>query len=62
MRRLNKIAIAAGKNVWCEKPLATTYQEGVEVLAMAKKKGVQIWGAPGGGEQPAVRIYGQTGE
>ncbi|WP_206614384.1 Gfo/Idh/MocA family protein [Chitinophaga barathri] len=44
--RLNKIAIAAGKNVWCEKPLATTYQDGVEILAMAKNKGVQIWGAP----------------
>ena len=44
--RLNKIAIAAGKHVWCEKPLATTYEEGREVLEMAKKKGVRIWGAP----------------
>lgn len=44
--RLNKIAIAAGKNVWCEKPLATTYNEGLEILEMAKKKGVKIWGAP----------------
>jgi predicted dehydrogenase len=44
--RLNKIAIAAGKNVWCEKPLATTYKEGREVLDMAIAKGVRIWGAP----------------
>jgi len=44
--RLNKIAIAAGKNVWCEKPLANTYREGREILDMAKAKGVKIWGAP----------------
>lgn len=44
--RLNKIGIAAGKHIWCEKPLATTYHEGVEILEMAKKKGTRIWGAP----------------
>lgn len=44
--RLNKIAIAAGKHVWCEKPLATTYREGYKLLEMAKAKGVRIWGAP----------------
>ncbi|WP_205410090.1 Gfo/Idh/MocA family protein [Flavihumibacter solisilvae] len=44
--RLNKIAIAAGKHVWCEKPLANTYKEGREILDLAKAKGVKIWGAP----------------
>ncbi|MBA4165950.1 MAG: Gfo/Idh/MocA family oxidoreductase [Chitinophagaceae bacterium] len=44
--RLNKIGIAAGKNIWCEKPLATTYNEGREILDMAKEKGIRIWGAP----------------
>ncbi|WP_174236161.1 Gfo/Idh/MocA family protein [Chryseolinea soli] len=44
--RLNKLAINAGKNVWSEKPMATTYQEGKELLELAKKKGVRIWGAP----------------
>ncbi len=44
--RLNKIALQAGKHVWSEKPMATTYQEGKELLELAKKKGIRIWGAP----------------
>jgi predicted dehydrogenase len=44
--RLNKIALQAGKNVWSEKPMATTYKEGKELLDLAKQKGVRIWGAP----------------
>lgn len=44
--RLNKIALNAGKHVWSEKPMATTYAEGKELLDLAKKKGIRIWGAP----------------
>ena len=44
--RLNKIALEAGKHVWSEKPMATTYREGKELLELAKKKGIRIWGAP----------------
>lgn len=44
--RLNKIALNAGKNVWSEKPMATTYAEGRELLDLAKQKGLKIWGAP----------------
>lgn len=44
--RLNKIALQAGKNVWSEKPMATTYKEGRELLDLAKQKGIRIWGAP----------------
>ena len=44
--RLNKIAITAGKNVWSEKPMATTYQEGKALLDLAKQRRVRIWGAP----------------
>jgi predicted dehydrogenase len=44
--RLNKLALLAGKHVWSEKPLANTYSEGVEILQLAKSKGVRIWGAP----------------
>jgi predicted dehydrogenase len=44
--RLNKIALNGGKNVWCEKPLANTYEEGREIVDLAKKKGLRIWGAP----------------
>lgn len=44
--RLNKIALSAGKNVWSEKPMATTYAEGKALLDLAKSKSARIWGAP----------------
>jgi predicted dehydrogenase len=44
--RLNRIALNAGKNVWSEKPMATTYKDGKELLDLAKSKGLRIWGAP----------------
>jgi predicted dehydrogenase len=44
--RLNKLALMAEKNVWSEKPLANSYDEGREILDLAKKQGVRIWGAP----------------
>jgi len=44
--RLNKIALTGGKNVWSEKPMATTYKEGKDLLALAEQKKIRIWGAP----------------
>jgi predicted dehydrogenase len=44
--RLNKIGLEKGKNVWSEKPMANTYQEGTALLALAQKKQLKIWGAP----------------
>jgi len=44
--RLNKQALMAGRHVWSEKPMANTYREGKELLDLAKKKGLRIWGAP----------------
>lgn len=44
--RLNRIALNAGKNVWSEKPMANTYQEGKALLDLAKSKKLRIWGAP----------------
>jgi predicted dehydrogenase len=44
--RLNKIGLEKGKNVWSEKPMANTYQEGAALLALAQKKQLKIWGAP----------------
>ena len=44
--RLNKIALLAGKYVWSEKPMATTYKEGRELFELAKSMGKHIWGAP----------------
>jgi len=44
--RLNKQALEAGKYVWSEKPMADDLAGGQELLALAKRKGVGIWGAP----------------
>lgn len=43
---LNREAIEAGKHVWSEKPIGNSVAGAQEVLALAKKKGVRIWGAP----------------
>jgi len=43
---LNRQALQAGKNVWSEKPIANSLPAGQELLALAKKQGVRIWGAP----------------
>src|SRR6478609_314486 len=43
---LNREAIAAGKHIWSEKPIANTLAAGQAILKQAKSKGVRIWGAP----------------
>ncbi len=43
---LNKKALINGVNVWSEKPLANTYEEGVALVQLAKDRGLRIWGAP----------------
>ncbi|MFO0843604.1 MAG: Gfo/Idh/MocA family oxidoreductase [Gemmataceae bacterium] len=44
--RLNRQAIEAGKHVWSEKPLANSLAAGQDLLALARKRGVRLWGAP----------------
>ncbi|MEX2093647.1 MAG: Gfo/Idh/MocA family oxidoreductase, partial [Pirellulales bacterium] len=43
---LNREAIAAGKHIWSEKPIANSLAAGQEILELAKKQGVRVWGAP----------------
>jgi predicted dehydrogenase len=43
---LNREAIAVGKHIWSEKPIANTLATGQDILKQAKEKGVRIWGAP----------------
>lgn len=43
---LNREAIAAGKHIWSEKPIANTLAAGQDILKQAKDKGVRVWGAP----------------
>lgn len=39
-------ALAAGKNVYNEKPLAVTREDGQKMLRLAKEKGLRVGGAP----------------
>jgi predicted dehydrogenase len=43
---LNRQAIAAGKHIWSEKPLANSLKAGQELLHQARQRGVRVWGAP----------------
>lgn len=57
---VNLAAIEAGKNVYCEKPLAITREQGRQTLQAAKKKGVLVGSAPdtflGGGMQTCRKL------
>lgn len=52
---INKLAIEAGKHVYCEKPLAIEFEDAKEIVELAKKHGVRAVAAPdtfmGGGIQ-----------
>lgn len=43
---INKRILEAGKHAYCEKPFATTREEGREVLELAKAKGLYVGCAP----------------
>jgi predicted dehydrogenase len=58
--RLNKQALAAGKHVWSEKPLANTYNEGKTLLNMAKAKQLRLWGAPAVVNSPQFAFMSKT--
>lgn len=57
---VTKAALEAGKNVYSEKPLATTVEQGKELVALAKSKGLRLGGAPdtclGAGIQTARKL------
>jgi predicted dehydrogenase len=43
---VNCAALEAGKHVYCEKPLSTRFEEARELVALAKRRGLQLSGAP----------------
>ncbi len=43
---INLQALRAGKHVYCEKPFATNYREGFEVMAEARKRKLRVGVAP----------------
>jgi predicted dehydrogenase len=44
--KLNRRALAAGKHVWSEKPIANSLAAGQGLLALALKNKLRLWGAP----------------
>lgn len=57
---INQAALAAGKHVYCEKPLAINRQDGIDTMKMAHEKGLRVGCAPdtflGGGIQTCRKI------
>ncbi len=43
---LNLMALEADRHVYCEKPIATSYEGGAELVATAASRGRRLWGAP----------------
>lgn len=65
---LNKEILLAGKHLYCEKTMAATYEEALELVNLAKEKGLRISAAPdtflGGGLQTVRKLIedGMIGE
>src|SRR5262245_42527441 len=57
---LNVEGIAAGKHVWSEKPIANSLAAGQKVLADARAKDLQLWGAPITVTSPQFAFMAQT--
>ena len=57
---ITKMALEAGKHVYTEKPLTVELQDGIELVKLAREKGLMLCGAPdtfmGGWEQTARKL------
>ena len=43
---VNRRALEAGKHVWSEKPIANSLKAGQDLLRMARRRNLRLWGAP----------------
>lgn len=57
---LNRQALAAGKHVWSEKPIANSLAAGQELLRLAKQKKRRLWGAPITVQSPQFAFMART--
>lgn len=58
--RINKLALESGRHVYCEKPLATSIEEAKELLALARGRGLNLWGAPNAVTSPQFACMAQV--
>jgi len=58
--QINRRALAAGKHVWSEKPIANTLAAGQELLRTAKQKNLRLWGAPITVQSPQFAFMAKT--
>jgi predicted dehydrogenase len=57
---LNRRALEAGKHVWSEKPIANSLAAGQELLALALRKQLRLWGAPIPVQSPQFAFLART--
>jgi predicted dehydrogenase len=57
---LNRQALAAGRHVWSEKPVANSLRAGQDLLQVARKKGLRLWGAPITVQSPQFAFMART--
>jgi predicted dehydrogenase len=57
---VNKKALQAKRHVWTEKPMALQVKEGLELMELARKNGVQIWAAPTCVTSPQFKFMAET--
>lgn len=57
---INRKALEAGRNVWCEKPLAEELTEAHALLTLAQQQGVGLWAAPANPIAPAFQCMART--
>jgi len=57
---LNRQALAAGKHVWSEKPIANSLAAGQQLLRTAKAKQRRLWGAPITVQSPQFAFMART--
>ena len=57
---LNREAIAAGKHVWSEKPIANSLAAGQKLLRTSREKNLRLWGAPITVQSPQFAFMAKT--
>lgn len=56
----NRKGLEAGRNVWCEKPIATNLSDAHALLALARQRGLGLWGAPNSPTSPAFQYMAKV--